>query len=143
VIQAPDSNDEDRDGAFEHGGCTLRCWHDDIGRTFGALMQDVDALLLGRRTSVTHAQTFEPMPPGDPFGDMMNVPKKYVVSRTLRGRRPKDIFDCFQIRHPVHGIGFEITAFRPLIPCIQVEDAPRRLILIEIDLHLVQRRLER
>jgi dihydrofolate reductase len=23
------------------------------------------------------------MPPGDPFGDMMNAPKKYVVSRTL------------------------------------------------------------
>jgi len=24
------------------------------------------------------------MPPGDPFGDMMNAPKKYVVSRTLK-----------------------------------------------------------
>jgi dihydrofolate reductase len=23
------------------------------------------------------------MPPGDPFGDLMNAPKKYVVSRTL------------------------------------------------------------
>jgi len=46
-------------------------------------MQDVDALLLGRRTYVTHAEAFEPMPPGDPFGDLMNTPKKYVVSRTL------------------------------------------------------------
>jgi dihydrofolate reductase len=46
-------------------------------------MQDADALLLGRRTYVTHAQVFEPMPPGDPFGDMINTPKKYVVSRTL------------------------------------------------------------
>ncbi len=46
-------------------------------------MQDVDALLLGRRTYVTHAEAFEPMPPGDPFGDLMNAPKKYVVSRTL------------------------------------------------------------
>ena len=42
-----------------------------------------DALLLGRRTYVTHAAAFEPMAPGDPFGDMMNTPKKYVVSRTL------------------------------------------------------------
>ena len=24
------------------------------------------------------------MPPGDPFGDMMNAPKKYVVSKTLQ-----------------------------------------------------------
>ncbi len=50
---------------------------------FTTMMQDVDTLLLGRRTYVTHAETFEPMAPGDPFGDMMNAPKKYVVSRTL------------------------------------------------------------
>jgi dihydrofolate reductase len=36
-----------------------------------------------RRTYVTHAAAFEPMPVGDSFGDMMNAPKKYVVSRTL------------------------------------------------------------
>ena len=83
VMQAPGGKDEDRDGGFEHGGCTLPYWHDDIGKTFGALMQDVDAFLLGRRTYVTHAQAFEPMPPGDPFGDMMNAPEKFVVSRTL------------------------------------------------------------
>jgi dihydrofolate reductase len=83
VIQAPGGKDEDRDGGFEHGGWTLPYWHDDIGAHFFALMQDVDALLLGRRTYVTHAEAFEPMPPGDPFGDLMNTPKKYVVSRTL------------------------------------------------------------
>jgi dihydrofolate reductase len=83
VIQAPGGKDEDRDGGFEHGGWTIPYWHDDIGATFGALMQNTDALLLGRRTYVTHAQAFEPMPPGDRFGDLMNAPKKYVVSRTL------------------------------------------------------------
>lgn len=83
VIQAPGGKDEDRDGGFEHGGWTLPYWHDDIGASFVALMQDVDALLLGRRTYVTHAQAFEPMAAGDPFGDLMNTPKKYVVSRTL------------------------------------------------------------
>lgn len=83
VIQAPGGKDEDRDGGFEHGGWTMPYWHDDIGASFFALMQDVDALLLGRRTYVTHAEAFEPMPPGDPFGDLMNSPKKYVVSRTL------------------------------------------------------------
>jgi dihydrofolate reductase len=84
VIQAPGGKDEDRDGGFEHGGWTLPYWHDDIGQAFGALMQDVDAFLLGRRTYVTHAAAFEPLPPGDPFGDLMNAPKKYVVSRTLQ-----------------------------------------------------------
>ena len=59
-------------------------WHDDIGKSFFALLEDVDALLLGRRTYVTHAEAFEPMAPGDPFGDVMNAPKKYVVSKTLQ-----------------------------------------------------------
>jgi dihydrofolate reductase len=84
VIQAPGGADEDRDGGFEHGGWTMPYWHDDIGLRFGALMKDVDAFLLGRRTYVTHAQAFEPMPAGDPFGDMMNPPAKYVVSKTLQ-----------------------------------------------------------
>ena len=83
VMQAPGGKDEDRDGGFEHGGWTLPYWHDAIGENFGAMMKDADALLLGRRTYVTHAEAFEPMPPGDRFGDMMNAPKKYVVSRTL------------------------------------------------------------
>ena len=84
VLQAPGGKDEDRDGGFEHGGWTIRYWHDDIGKAFGVLMQDVDAFLLGRRTYVTHAEAFEPMPKGDFFGDMMNAPKKYVVSKTLK-----------------------------------------------------------
>ncbi|HEY6088409.1 MAG TPA: dihydrofolate reductase family protein [Gemmatimonadaceae bacterium] len=83
VMQAPGGKDEDRDGGFEHGGWTLPYWHDDIGKSFGALMKDVDAFLLGRRTYVTHAEAFEPMPDGNFFGDMMNAPKKYVVSKTL------------------------------------------------------------
>lgn len=83
VMQAPGGKDEDLDGGFEHGGWTVPYWHDAIGESFGAMMQDADALLLGRRTYVTHAEAFEPMAPGDPFGDMMNAPRKYVVSRTL------------------------------------------------------------
>ena len=82
-MQAPGGKDEDRDGGFAHGGWTRPYWHDDIGASFGALMQDTDAFLLGRRTYVTHAEAFEPMPAGDSFGDMMNTPAKYVVSKTL------------------------------------------------------------
>jgi dihydrofolate reductase len=83
VMQAPGGKDEDRDGGFEHGGWTIPYWHDDIGKSFFAMMKYCDALLLGRRTYVTHAEAFEPMAPGNPFGDMMNAPKKYVVSKTL------------------------------------------------------------
>ena len=83
VIQAPGGKDEDRDGGFEHGGWTMPFWHDDIGASFVAMMQGVDAFLLGRRTYVTHAEAFEPMPAGDFFGALMNAPKKYVVSQTL------------------------------------------------------------
>jgi dihydrofolate reductase len=84
VIQAPGGPDEDRDLGFAHGGWTRAYWHDDIGKAFGALMKDCDAFLLGRRTYVTHAEAFEPMPAGDFFGDMMNAPAKYVVSKTLQ-----------------------------------------------------------
>ena len=84
VMQAPGGKDEDRDGGFEHGGWTLPYWHDDIGKSFFELMQGCDAFLLGRRTYVTHAEAFEPMPAGDFFGDLMNAPKKYVVSTTLQ-----------------------------------------------------------
>ena len=83
VIQAPGGKNEDTDGGFEHGGWTLPYWHDDIGKSFVAIMQGVDAFLLGRRTYVVHAEAFEPLPPGDFFGDLMNAPKKYVVSSTL------------------------------------------------------------
>ncbi|MEO8540185.1 MAG: dihydrofolate reductase family protein [bacterium] len=83
VMQAPGGIDEDRDGGFEHGGWTIPYWDDGIGASFGAMMQECDAFVLGRKTYVTHAEAFEPMPVGDPFGDMMNAPRKYVVSKTL------------------------------------------------------------
>lgn len=83
VIQAPGGADEDTDGGFKHGGWTIPYWHDDIGAHFFGLMQGVDALLLGRKTYVTHAEAFEPMKPGDRFGDLMNTPAHYVVSKTL------------------------------------------------------------
>ena len=83
VIQAPGGKDEDLDHGFAHGGWTVPYWHDDIGKRFFSFMQETDAFLLGRRTYVVHAEAFEPMPAGDPFGDVMNAPAKYVVSKTL------------------------------------------------------------
>jgi dihydrofolate reductase len=84
VIQAPGGKDEDRDGGFEYGGWTGPYWHDDMWQSLSDVIKNADAFLLGRRTYVTHAAAFEPMPAGDPIGDVMNTPKKYVVSRTLK-----------------------------------------------------------
>lgn len=84
VMQAPGGKDEDLDGGFKYGAWTIPYWHDDIGKSFFAMMQNADAFLLGRKTYVTHAAAFEPMRAGDPFGDVMNAPKKYVVSKTLK-----------------------------------------------------------
>ena len=83
VMQAPGGADEDTEGGFTRGGWTWTYWHDVIVNPLGGLMMDVDALLLGRKTYVIHANAFEPMQPGDKFGDMMNAPAKYVVSKTL------------------------------------------------------------
>jgi hypothetical protein len=82
VMQAPGGKMRTGTEDLSTGG-TWPYWHDEIGKTFGALMQGADALLRGRRTYVIHVPAFEPMPPGDPFGDMVNAPKKYVVLRTL------------------------------------------------------------
>jgi dihydrofolate reductase len=85
-MQAPGGKDEDRDGGFEDGGWTWPYWHDDIGKTFMTFMQDMDALLLGRRTYEIHANAFAPNPAEDPFGNA----KKYVVSRTIQNPIWKD-----------------------------------------------------
>ena len=84
VIQAPGSADEDTDGGFVHGGWTLPYWNDDIGAHFFEAMQQTDTLLLGRKTWQTHGDAFDPMPAGDPFGDVMKRVGKVVVSTTLQ-----------------------------------------------------------
>jgi dihydrofolate reductase len=84
VIQAPGGPDEDTDGGFSHGGWTVPYWHDDIGAQIHQALGEADTLLLGRKTWQTHAGAFEPMAPGDPFGDVMNAFRKFVVSTTLK-----------------------------------------------------------
>ena len=83
VMQAPGGAEEDTEGGFTHGGWTGPYWHDDIGTHFFEEMRQSDALLLGRKTWQIHGGAFEPMPAGDPFGDVMNTTPKYVVSTTL------------------------------------------------------------
>lgn len=84
VMQAPGGVDEDTEGAFKHGGWTIPYWHDDIGAHFFQSIGECDAFLLGRKTWQVHGEAFDPMPEGNPFGDVMNGMKKYVVSTTLQ-----------------------------------------------------------
>jgi dihydrofolate reductase len=83
VIQAPGGADEDTEGGFMHGGWTMPYWHDAIGEHFFEAISQADTLLLGRKTWQIHGGAFEPMPAGDPFGDVMNGFRKVVVSTTL------------------------------------------------------------
>jgi dihydrofolate reductase len=84
VIQAPGGADEDTEGGFAHGGWTGPYWHDDIGKHFFEMIAQADTMLLGRKTWQIHGGAFEPMPAGDPFGDVMNNTSKVVVSGTLK-----------------------------------------------------------
>jgi len=84
VMQAPGGVDEDTEGGFAHGGWTGPYWHDDIGTNFMHEMTKCDTFLLGRKTWQTHGGAFDPMPAGDPFGDVMNNMHKVVVSTTLK-----------------------------------------------------------
>jgi len=84
VIQAPGHPDEDTEGGFKYGGWTQSYWHDEIGAHFFQAMMEADTFLLGRKTWQGHGAAFDPMPAGDPFGDVMNGMRKYVVSNTLK-----------------------------------------------------------
>lgn len=83
VIQAPGGAEEDTEGGFIHGGWTQPFWHDEIGKRFFEIMAESDTLLLGRKTWQIHGEAFDPMPEGNPFGDVMNKARKVVVSTTL------------------------------------------------------------
>lgn len=84
VMQAPGGEEEDTEGGFTHGAWTIPYWHDDIGAHFMEAISHCDTLLLGRKTWQTHGEAFDPMPVGDPFGDVMNNLQKVVVSTTLQ-----------------------------------------------------------
>ncbi len=83
VIQAPGGANEDTEGGFKEGGWTMPYFSDEMGTQFFQSMSQADTFLLGRKTWQIHGGAFEPMAPGDAFGDAMNNMHKYVVSTTL------------------------------------------------------------
>ena len=84
VVQAPGGAQEDTDGGFAHGGWSMPYFDPDVmGTAIGDSMQNVEALLFGRRTWRVMADAW-PGRAGDPFADQMNELPKYVASRSLR-----------------------------------------------------------
>jgi dihydrofolate reductase len=83
VSQAPGGREEDTEGGFRHGGWSMPYFDPEaMGAAIGALMDETEALLFGRRTWDVMAAAW-PARAGDPFADRMNAIEKYVVSRTL------------------------------------------------------------
>ncbi|MDQ3632021.1 MAG: dihydrofolate reductase family protein [Actinomycetota bacterium] len=83
VVQAPGGPDEDTDGAFAHGGWSMKYFDPEtMGPVIDEVMDRTEALLFGRRTWQAMAAHW-PGRAGDPFADRMNEIPKYVASRTL------------------------------------------------------------
>jgi dihydrofolate reductase len=88
VVQAPGGAQEDTDGGFAHGGWSMPYFDPQVmGGAIGATMQNVEALLFGRRTWRVMADAW-PGRAGDDFADQMNALPKYVASRTMQ---PSDL----------------------------------------------------
>jgi dihydrofolate reductase len=82
VMQAPGRPDEDRRGAFEHGGWATSYADPVMGAVAGASMANAPALLFGRRTYEDFYAVW-PNRTDNPFTEVLNNTQKYVASRTL------------------------------------------------------------
>jgi len=84
VMQAPGGPDEDRDGAFEHGGWSFPYFSDDMGDVIDSAFGRADCILLGRGTYEIFAASWPNFPDqDDPVASQLNTLPKYVVSTTL------------------------------------------------------------
>jgi dihydrofolate reductase len=85
VAQAPGGPDEDRDGAFTHGGWQAPLVDREAARVVFEQARSMDALLLGRRTYEIFADYWPTAPEEIPFTGLLNGVAKYVASRTFAG----------------------------------------------------------
>jgi dihydrofolate reductase len=80
VMEAPGNGDTTLP---EQRGWSEPFMTEEIGNLIFEQMQEIDALLLGRRTYQDFASFWPQVPADDPFGKKMNSMTKYVVSTTL------------------------------------------------------------
>lgn len=82
VMQAPGRVDEDGRDGFAHGGWAVPGNDEVMASVLGKGMGGGGALLLGRRT-YEDFYGYWPHQGGNPFTDVLNRTRKYVVSRTM------------------------------------------------------------
>jgi dihydrofolate reductase len=82
VMQAPGGPEEDRRGAFEHGGWATPYGDQVMAAKMGEGMTAPGSILLGRRTYEAFA-AFWPHQPDNPYTRVLNEKTKYVASTTL------------------------------------------------------------
>ena len=82
VMQGPGGPEEDRSGAFEHGGWSVNYWDEVMGQTMGESFSQPFDLLLGRKTYEIFAAHW-PYITDDPTADTLNNAVKHVASTTL------------------------------------------------------------
>ena len=85
VAQAPGEPDEDRDDGFSHGGWQAPLLDQQSGNAMFEQAEQMDALLLGRKTYEIFANYWPNAPQEIPFTGLLNRVPKYVASRTLAG----------------------------------------------------------
>lgn len=83
VYQAPGGRDEDRENDFEYGGWQAPLFDEESGEAIGADLENLDALLLGRKTYDIFAD-YWPNAGDGPIAAKFNAVPKFVVSHTLR-----------------------------------------------------------
>jgi dihydrofolate reductase len=87
VMQSPGRPDEDRRGGFAHGGWAVPYSDEVMGKVAGEGMSSGGAMLFGRRT-YEDFYGFWPNQGDNPYTEVLNNTRKYVVSRTLEEPLP-------------------------------------------------------
>lgn len=87
VVQAPARPDEDVRGGFRHGGWAIPYVDSVMGEFAAESMGKSGALLLGRRTYEDFFKVW-PNRTDNPYTEVLNKTRKYVVSRTLEEPLP-------------------------------------------------------
>ena len=83
VYQSPGAADEDPEGGFAYGGWQAPFFDEASGEAIGAVIDRIDALLLGRKTYDIFASYWPHAGEDSPIAVKFNEVPKYVVSTTL------------------------------------------------------------